>query len=88
MLIVIYILLTCAYISYRCGGCCGSKHRSDYNAVEKASARGDSCGWHIRALKDITGLQDADIIYASFTSEVHEPKLCIAFLSVNMYIYS
>ena len=35
----------------------------------------DSCGWHMRTLKSVTGLQETDIVHASFESEVRKALL-------------
>jgi len=38
---------------------------------QQLPVRGDKWGWNIAALKYTAGLQDEDLVYASFTSEVH-----------------
>ena len=41
------------------------------NEEQQLPVRGDKWGWNTEALKYTTGLQDGDLVYASFTSEVH-----------------
>ena len=37
---------------------------------QQLPVRGDKWGWNTAALKHTAGLQDEDLVYASFTSEV------------------
>lgn len=37
---------------------------------EDVEIKGDSCGWNVKALTLTTGIENKDILYASFSSEV------------------
>ena len=39
-------------------------------------AKGDTLGWDMKTLKHLTKLQDTDLLYASFVSEV-SPTTCV-----------
>ena len=41
------------------------------NEEQQLPVRGDKWGWNTEALKYTTELQDEDLVYASFTSEVY-----------------
>ena len=61
--------------------CCRQKQTGRENDLEEGEVeesdeqqlpvRGDKWGWNTEALKYTTGLQDEDLVYASFTSEVY-----------------
>lgn len=66
--------------------CCRQKQTVRENDLEEGEmeestseeqqlpVRDDKWGRHTEALKYTTGLQDEDLVYASFTSEVHIPS--------------
>ena len=45
------------------------------NEEQQLPVRGDKWGRNTEGLKYTTGLQDEDLVYASFTSEVHIPSV-------------
>ena len=49
--------------------------KEEENEEQQLPVRGDKWGWNTEALKYTTGLQDEDLVYASFTSEVHIPSV-------------
>ena len=45
--------------------------KEEENDEQQLTVRGDKWGRNTEALKYTTGLQDGDLVYASFTSEVY-----------------
>ena len=48
---------------------CGCS-KKDKQEEEVFQATGDTLGWDMKTLRHLTNLQDSDILYASFVSEV------------------
>lgn len=47
-------------------------------------AKGDPLGWDMKTLKNMTNLQDTDLLYASFVSEVRLAHIC----SVQVHVHT
>ncbi|XP_038072401.1 diacylglycerol lipase-alpha-like isoform X2 [Patiria miniata] len=63
----------CCHLIGRCS-CCRSKDRFEYLDLSDDNC----CGCNFRALKKLSGLEDADVVYATFHSAVWETPFFVA----------
>lgn len=62
------IMCWCIY-TYR-SQCCKGRREGDEESGRPLLVPGDRCGWQLRSLLKIAKIEEKDVIYASFTSEV------------------
>ena len=44
-------------------------------------------GWDVKTLKNVTKLQDTDLLYASFVSEVRVQPYTFMYTYINVHVY-